>query len=58
MAIFGDFVRRVFSASRVHHVSDLHPKIIRTKATPPPHMDGLIVFAKWRQCAPHLLMLP
>jgi len=26
MAIFGDFVRPVFSASRVQHVSDLHPK--------------------------------
>jgi len=24
--IFGDFVRRVFSASRVQQVSDLHPK--------------------------------
>jgi len=26
MAIFGDFLRPVFSASRVLHVSDLHPK--------------------------------
>ena len=26
MAIFGDFLRRVFSASRVQHVSDLHSK--------------------------------
>jgi len=24
--IFGDFMRPVFSASRVQHVSDLHPK--------------------------------
>jgi len=24
--IFGDFLRTVFSASRVQHVSDLHPK--------------------------------
>jgi len=26
MAIFGDFLRTVFSASRVQHVSDLHSK--------------------------------
>jgi len=26
MAIFGDFLRPVFSASRVHHISDLHSK--------------------------------
>jgi len=26
MAIFGDFLRPVFSASRVQHVSDLHLK--------------------------------
>jgi len=26
MAIFGDFLRPVFSASRVQHVSDLHSK--------------------------------
>ena len=26
MAIFGVFLRRVFSASRVQHISDLHPK--------------------------------
>jgi len=26
MAIFGDFLRPVFSASRVQHVSDLHHK--------------------------------
>jgi len=26
VAIFGAFVRPVFSASRVHHVSDLHLK--------------------------------
>ena len=26
MAIFGDFLRLVFSANRVQHVSDLHPK--------------------------------
>jgi len=26
MAIFGDFLRPAFSASRVQHVSDLHPK--------------------------------
>jgi len=26
MAIFGDFLRPVFSLSRVQHVSDLHPK--------------------------------
>jgi len=24
--IFGDFLRHVFSASRVQHLSDLHPK--------------------------------
>jgi len=24
MAIFGDFLRPVFAASRVHHISDLH----------------------------------
>jgi len=30
--IFGDFVRRVFSASRVQHVSELHPKF--TLVTP------------------------
>jgi len=24
--IFGDFLRAVFSASRMQHVSDLHPK--------------------------------
>jgi len=34
MAIFDDFLRPVFSASRVQQVSDLHLKIIRTKATP------------------------
>ena len=21
----------------------------------PPHMDGSVVFARWRQCAPHLI---
>ena len=26
IAIFGDILRRVLSASRVHHVSDPHPK--------------------------------
>jgi len=26
MAIFGDFLHPVFSASRVQHVLDLHPK--------------------------------
>jgi len=26
MAIFGDFLRHVFTASRVQHVSDPHPK--------------------------------
>jgi len=26
MAIFGDFLRPVFSANRVQHFSDLHPK--------------------------------
>jgi len=26
MTIFGDFLRPVFSANRVQHVSDLHPK--------------------------------
>jgi len=26
MAIFGDFLRPVFSASRVQHISDLHSK--------------------------------
>jgi len=26
MAIFGDFLRPAFSASRVQHASDLHPK--------------------------------
>ena len=31
--IFGDFLRPAFPASRVQHVSDLHPKIC-TKATP------------------------
>jgi len=24
------------------------------KAALPPHMDGSIIFARWRQCAPHL----
>jgi len=33
MAILGDFLHPVFSASRVRQVSDLHLKI-RTKATP------------------------
>jgi len=31
---FGDFLRPVFSASRVEHVSDLHPKFPLIKATP------------------------
>jgi len=26
MAIFGDFLRPVFAASRVQHISDLHSK--------------------------------
>jgi len=30
MAIFGEFLRPVFSASRVQHVSDLHPKFALT----------------------------
>ena len=29
-------------------------KVIWQKATLPPHMDGLTVFSRWRQCAPHL----
>jgi len=33
LAIFDDFLRPVFAASRVQHVSELHLKI-RTKATP------------------------
>jgi len=28
------------------------------KATLQPHMDGSIVFARWQQCAPHLIILP
>jgi len=32
--IFGDFLRSVFSASRVRHVSDLHPKFVLRPATP------------------------
>ena len=24
------------------------------KAASPPHMDGSVVFARWRQCAPHI----
>jgi len=31
---FGDFLRPAFSSSRMQHVSDLHPKFVRTKATP------------------------
>jgi len=34
MAIFGDFLHPVFSASRVQYVSDLHLKFALTKATP------------------------
>ena len=34
MAIFGDFLRPVFSASRVQHVSDLHLKFALRPATP------------------------
>jgi len=34
MAIFGDFLRPVFSASRVQQVSYLHLKFALTKATP------------------------
>jgi len=30
---FGDFLRPVFSASRVQHVSDLHPKFASTCAS-------------------------
>jgi len=29
MAIFGDFVRPVFLASRMQHVSDMHPIALR-----------------------------
>jgi len=30
-------------------------KLIWHKATSPPHTDGSVVFANWRQCAPHLI---
>jgi len=26
-----------------------------SKATLPPHTDGSVIFARWRQCAPHLI---
>ena len=29
MAIFASFLRSVFSASRVHHISDMHSKFAR-----------------------------
>jgi len=29
-------------------------KVIWKQAALPPHMDGSMVFARWRQCAPHL----
>jgi len=29
-------------------------KVIWQKTVSPPHTDSLIVFARWRQCAPHL----
>jgi len=32
MAIFGDFLHPAFSASRVQHVSDLHPKLAQRHA--------------------------
>jgi len=30
-------------------------KVICKKAASPPHMNGSIVFVRWRQCAPHLI---
>ena len=33
-------------------------QVIWQKAASPPHTDGSIVFARWRQCASHLIMLP
>ena len=29
-------------------------KVIWHKAASPPHMDRSVVFARWRQCAPHI----
>jgi len=29
-------------------------KVIWLKAASPPHMDGSVVFARWRQCASHI----
>jgi len=29
-------------------------KVIWHKTASPPQTDGSIVFAKWRQCAPHI----
>jgi len=30
-------------------------KVIWQQAASPPHMDGSVVVARWRQCAPHLI---
>jgi len=30
-------------------------KAIRQQASTPPRMDGSMVYARWRQCAPHLI---
>jgi len=31
-------------------------KVILQQATSPPHMDGSMVFARWQQCAPRLML--
>ena len=52
-------------AERLRHALDAHAttsinrqlavKVIRRKAASPPHADDSIVFARLRQCAPHLV---
>ena len=33
-------------------------KVIWHKAASPPHIDGSVVFIRWRQCAPYLIWFP
>jgi len=48
MAIFGDFFASCISASRVHHISDLHSKFTLECGRMPnvmaalPHIDGAL----------------
>jgi len=51
-------MRKFETFKTVKNMQNKWSKVIWQKASSPPHVDGSIVFARWRQCARHLTTLP